>query len=327
MAPYTKSASYCHTLPICYAEQVKIITSGSRYLDIDAYAGIIAYAELLQQLGLEAEAVSTATLNQSIPAVVREWGAPLTTDYTPSPLDTYTLIDISEPEYFEEFVDLDRIDEIIDHHPGMENYWQERIGDAALIEQVGAACTQVYELWEEAGLGDQISETSARLLMCGILDNTLNFGAAITTERDHDAYAALAQYANLPDDWPQQYFSACQHDSMQDVAQSVLDNSKVITFKTFTRPVGIGQLALWDPTDAVQQSFDTFKQAVTTLKPDWFMNIIGIDDNKSYFVTDAPEVQKWLEDLLDVHFNENIAIADRTWLRKEIMAADIDKDK
>jgi inorganic pyrophosphatase/exopolyphosphatase len=311
------------TIFIWYARRMRIITSGSRYLDIDAYAGIVAYAELLNQLGLHAEAVSTAPFNESIPEIVRTWQTPLKTEYIPNPSDTYTLIDVSEPEFFESFVDHACIDEIIDHHPDFLEYWQERIGDNALIEHVGAACTQVYEQWEQAGLAEHISETSARLLMCGILDNTLNFGADITTDRDKHAYTELSKYADLPDDWPAQYFSACQASIMDDVANALANDTKTINFKSFPRPLAVGQLAIWDAHDATQHSFSTFKSAITASKPDWFLNIISMHDNKSYLVTDVPEVQAWLQDTLGVQFGGNIAAADRPWLRKEIIKADI----
>ena len=45
---------------------MKIVTSGSRYIDIDAYASCIAYANLLNLKGIEAKAVSTAKINESI---------------------------------------------------------------------------------------------------------------------------------------------------------------------------------------------------------------------------------------------------------------------
>lgn len=90
---------------------MRIITAGGSYSDIDVYGGIIAYAELIKKQGLVAQAVTTAQLNDSIPPIVREWAVDLAQEYTPKPDDTYTLIDISEPEYFEKFVDLNRIDE------------------------------------------------------------------------------------------------------------------------------------------------------------------------------------------------------------------------
>lgn len=45
---------------------MKIVTSGNKYLDIDAYASIIAYAYLLRLKRIPAKAVSTSKLNESI---------------------------------------------------------------------------------------------------------------------------------------------------------------------------------------------------------------------------------------------------------------------
>lgn len=304
---------------------MKIITSGSKYLDIDAYAGCIAYAELLQKLGVNAQAVSTAPLNQTIPPTIRGWNGTLITSYTPSPSDSYTLIDISNPDNFENFVDHSRIDTIIDHHPGFEQYWEDSLGDDALIEHVGAACTQVFEQWEQAGFISQISKTSARLLMCGILDNTLNFGAEITTKRDKDAYKILSQYADLPTDWPSQYFGECQRSVLSDIAQAIQDDTKQIEFKTFPGPVAVGQIAIWDARETIQEAFSTIKEKLSSTQSNWFMNIISISDNKSYFVSEVPAVKRWLTDLIGVEFEDNFAIAERSWLRKELIRADLDR--
>src|SRR5436190_9189636 len=99
---------------------MRVVTSGSAYVDIDAYAGCVAYAEFLKEQGNEAQAISTAPLNESISKTVRSWQAPLQSTYTPSESDTYTLIDVSDPAYFDRVVDLERVDEVIDHHPGFE---------------------------------------------------------------------------------------------------------------------------------------------------------------------------------------------------------------
>lgn len=304
---------------------MRIITSGARYIDIDAYAGCVAYAELLQKLGQDAQAAGEATLNQSVPPILRAWQTDFKTIYTPSDSDTFTLIDVSESEYFEPFVDQNRIDEVIDHHPGFEEYWQDRIGDGAVIEHVGAACTQIFEKWERAGILGQMSQTSARLLMCGILDNTLNFGAKITTERDRHAYEELRNIADLPEDWPAQYFAACQAEIVRDLPQAVQDDAKTKRgLKTFSDTLAIGQLAIWDGPELVTHSFDTFKQTLSADDSLWFMNLISIKDGCSYFVTDSPEVQTWLANLLGVKFDGIVAAADRMWLRKEILKADID---
>ena len=302
---------------------MRIITAGSNYSDIDVYGGIIAYAELLKRQGFEAQAVTTAELNDSIPPIVRGWEVDLAKEYTPKPDDTYTLVDISEPQYFEKFVDIERVDEVIDHHPGFEAFWRKRIGDRAHIELIGAACTQVFEKWEQSGFLKEISKTSARLLMCGILDNTLNFGADITTERDHYAYNTLKKYADLPEDWPAQYFRDCQHVILQDLAASLQHDTKTPHYQTYPHDTAVGQLAFWDAQEVVSQYRHVFKRVITNQKSHWFMNVISINEKKSYFVTDVPEIKAWLSDLLGIRFEGDIAKADRMWLRKEIAKEDI----
>jgi inorganic pyrophosphatase len=301
---------------------MKIVTAGAAYMDIDAYAGCVAYAELLQHQGHDAQAVSTATLNESIPELIRAWSAPLKTTYTPDANDTFTLIDISEADKLESFVELDRIDAVIDHHPGLEAFWHDRIGDKARIEQVGTACTQVYECWKESGLLDSISELSARLLICGILDNTLNFGAAIASQRDKTAYADLLTRANLPSDWPTQYFAACEASIVADPAAVLAIGTKTINYRTFAEPMRVGQLVVWDGAKLLTANQDAFEAVLLQDGPHWFINIVSLSENKSYLFTRSPAVRVWLSELLDVTFTGDYAAAGRMWLRKEIMKED-----
>lgn len=302
---------------------MKIVTAGSRYLDIDAYAGIIAYTELLQKQDIPAKAVSTAQPNESVPKTVRSWSVELSSEYAPSSEDTFTLIDISTPNHFDTFVELERIDAVIDHHPGFEEYWQEKIGDGAHIETVGAACTQVYEFWKAAGLVHEMSETSARLLMCGILDNTLNFGAKITTERDHDAYDELMKYANLPSNWPAQYFGEIQRAIEASPVQAIHKDTKIVQFSSHEAPIHVGQFAVWDAAKLLK------KDQVELLKAfeqydEWFMNIISISEKRSYILCTDTILKGWLSKLLGVTFQRNVAVSDRLWLRKEIIKQDIE---
>ena len=302
---------------------MRIITSGSSYADIDAYGGCVAYAELLQKQGIEAQAVTTAPLNESISKTIRSWQAPIETSYTPSDSDTYTLIDVSESEYFDKTVNHARIDEIIDHHPGQESYWHERLGDKSQIEFIGAACTLVYERWRDAGLLSEMNVTSARLLLSGILDNTLNFGATITTPRDVDAYNALLAQSELTDDWTAQYFTECQEAILEDVVGAIQNDTKKLTFRSFDRPVCFGQLVVWDANQVLSQHQMTIQKTLEDIKPDWFMNLISVGEQKSYFVTNNADVQTWLTKLLGVQFDGNVAAAEHLWLRKEVIMEDI----
>lgn len=303
---------------------MKVVTSGTAYLDIDAYGGCIAYAELLNMLGTEAIAATTAPLNESITRTIRSWHAPLETAYTPNDSDTYILIDISYPDYFDTFVAMDRVEEVIDHHPGFENHWKDRIGDKATIEFIGAACTQVYEKWIAAGLLSKMSQTSARLLVSGILDNTLNFKAHVTTQRDKQAYEALLKIADLPSDWPAIYFSECQQSILSDLPHALGNDVKDIVFtRLVQKPASVGQLVIWDAKEVLASHQSVISKIMRNNGDNWFVNIVSIDAGKSYFLSDNPVVQQWLAAVLGVHFNGQTAEANRLWLRKEIIKQDL----
>lgn len=298
---------------------MRVITSGKPYLEIDGYGGTLAYAELLTLQGQSAKAASTSVLNASIPPLVLAWQAPLDTAYQPSSDDTFAIIDTSSPEHFDKIVTIDRVDEVIDHHPGQEKYWQERLGDKADIEFAGAACTMIFERWKRANLLEKISKTSARVLICGILDNTLNFGADITTNRDKQAYQKLMAIADLPKDWSAQYFSACQEVIASDLETAIRDDAKILKFDQLPEPIGVGQLVIWDAKKLVAKELATIKQVMSTIKTPWFMNTISIGEGKNYLICTNSGIQSWLEDLLGTKFDGNIAPTNRMWLRKEII--------
>ena len=300
---------------------MRIVTSGSEYLDIDAYGGCIAYAELLRQ-GFDASAVSSAPLNESISKTVRSWEAPLETDYQPAGLDSFTLVDVSDPKYFDKIVSLDRVDEVIDHHPNFENYWQRKIGAQATIDFIGAACTLVYEKWVAAGLLGRLSVLSSRLLTCGILDNTLNFGAKVTSDRDRRAYKELVSRADLPADWASQYFDECEDAILADVAAAISKDSKLIDFKTFQDPVCVGQLVVWDSSKVLADHRADIQSVLSASSADWFMNLVDVERKTSLFLAADQSVQDWLSDLLSISFESQLARADRLWLRKEIIKQD-----
>ena len=106
-----------------------VVTSGKKYIDIDAYAGCIAYAKLLNLQGIEAKAISTAKLNESIIPSFMKLSSKLD-EYKPSNEDEYVIIDVSNKDYFDTFVKEEKIIRIIDHHVGYEEYWKNKIGRA-----------------------------------------------------------------------------------------------------------------------------------------------------------------------------------------------------
>jgi inorganic pyrophosphatase len=298
-----------------------VITSGARYIDIDAYACCVAYAELLNLLGKPAVAVSTAPWNESITQSIRDLHAPFSTGYNPAADDQFVIVDLSEPAQFDTIVQEEQVIEIIDHHPGFEQYWSDKIGQGSHIEFIGAAATLVYEQWVAADKAGQMSNKSAELLAAAILDNTLNFGAGVTTDRDKDAYAQLTRHAGLSDGWRAAYFTECQQTILADLPEALRNDTKFLDLGPFQK-LCVGQLVVWDARSILSDHLQTISSVLGDMQDAWITNVVSISEGKSYFVSQDDAVRTWAQQLLHVTFDGPVATADRLWLRKEIIKAD-----
>jgi inorganic pyrophosphatase/exopolyphosphatase len=302
---------------------MKVVTAGPSFLDIDAYACSVAYADLLRLMGEDAIAYSSATMNESITKTIRSWDVSFSTEYTPNIDDTFILVDVSDPDHLDKAVNIGRVEEVIDHHVGFEEFWRERIGEKVDIEFIGAACTQIYEKWLAAGLVGSMSETSARLLISGILDNTLNFKATVTTDRDRAAYDALLKIANLPEDWTAHYFSECQESIFNDIEYALANDTKMMKLNNIKADtIAFGQLVIWSAERATKEYRASIETSMAAKSENWFVNIVSISEGKSYLLCSNEIVQEWVEKVLDIQFTNNIAQANRLWLRKEIFKQD-----
>jgi hypothetical protein len=299
---------------------MKIITSGRPYIDIDAYAGIISLAELLNLQGETALAYSGSELNESITPAIRSWQAPLQREYIPAAHDSYIIVDVSDPSQFDAIVVEPKVAMVVDHHTGFEGYWQAKIGEQADIEFVGSVCTQLYERWRDSGFLGQMSQRTARLMVPAILDNTLNLKARITTDRDRTAYQELSKLAGLPPDWEATYFSECQQAIDADLPTAIRNDAKTLATPPAKHyPACFGQLVVWDAQEILEQQLPVIRQTLSAIHNSWAMNLVSIKDGTSYIIADAVPIQNFFAQLLDISFDGSIAAASRLWLRKEIM--------
>lgn len=297
---------------------MKVVTSGSAYLDIDAFAGCIGYAELLNIEGEEAVTASSAPLNESITTRLRGLGSVATNAQS----NEFVVIDVSDPSFFDPITRSGEVVEVIDHHPGFEQFWQEKLGDRAQIEEVGAACTQVAERWRSASKLGLMKPQTAELLAAGILDNTLNFTAQITNERDRVAYKLLQQIGELPEDFAARYFSDVQLAMEADLKTAIINDAKQL--KDVSKlPEYMGQLVVWDANTIISQRLDDVRVAMDSLTTDWGMNVVSISEANSYFLGSTKEAEAKLASLLGVEFRDGISNPHPIMLRKEILKAAI----
>ncbi|MFJ2320454.1 bifunctional oligoribonuclease/PAP phosphatase NrnA [Pseudomonas sp. NPDC087817] len=302
---------------------MKIITSGAAYLDIDAYACCIAYAELLNLQGIPARAVSSTRPNASVSKTVLTWGNGLS-DYTPKTNDQFILVDVSDYHHFDPIVMLDQVVEVIDHHPGYEHYWAEKLGSTADIRPIGAAATQVFQRWQTAGLLPQISKQSAALLATAILDNTLNFTGQMTTAADIEAYAELAPLGKLHVSWPQTYYLECQVSIEADLAAALAADLKWMKPES-NLPHVFAQMTVWDADALLQKHLSTINGWMAGQGEDWLLNVIGIRDGKSALLAQSSVSQDKLNNLLPLDWQAGIAILKPSMLRKELLRIDLDR--
>lgn len=296
---------------------MKIITSGSRYIDIDAYAGCIAYKHLLNLKGIPSKAVTTANLNESITSKLLNLDIKLDNDYIPKKEDEFIIIDVSDKNFFDNIVEEAKIIEVIDHHTGFENYWKEKLEDNSKIEFIGAVVTIIFELFEKENIQDKITKDIALLMMAAILDNTLNFKAKVTTSRDVIAYKKLEKIAGISENYATEYFLECQQIIERDIKTALRNDTKIGVVSKIL-PSVIAQLTMWDKNQILNNKkliFDTLKE----YGKDWMLNLICLEEGKSYILASDKFILKNIQKLLKGKMEEEYLKCKDIWLRKEII--------
>ncbi len=299
--------------------EMLVITAGSTYLDVDAYACAVALAELLNLKGKNAIAYSEASCNYSICESLIKNGQinrELPQEYL-SEKTRYIIVDVSDPEFLKNSVPLDKVVEIYDHHVGFEEYWTSRIGCGAHIEFIGAAATLIYREWKKAGLVSEMSQNTALLLIAAILDNTLNLTSANTTDEDAEAFKKLCQKANVSAEWCAEYFKAVQKNVEADLKNALFKDLKTVRDNEFL-PSKVAQLCVWDA-ESVLERLPEIRTYFSELSEKFMINIIDIKHYCSYFVCNCERCQKKIEKLFDVCFESDVAKTKIAYLRKEII--------
>lgn len=299
-----------------------VITSGKRYLDIDAYASMLAYRYLLKLKGVEAKAVSNAPFNKSVPPSLLAYPFKLD-DYEVKEEDQFIVLDVSNKDFFSSFVKLDHIIEIIDHHPGNEAFWREYPLNKCIIEPIGAVATILFEFYLKENLLDKMDKSIAKLLMAAILDNTLHFGVKITKDRDREAYQKLEAIVGDNGTFAENYFIECQEMILSQFEEAIKNDTKIEYVSPYL-PSVFGQLILWDK-NCIKDKENTIKEILSSFGEDWMINIVSLKEGKSYLFYSNQQVKNNLEALFEVSSLEECILLDTVWLRKEIMKKAIDK--
>jgi inorganic pyrophosphatase/exopolyphosphatase len=295
-----------------------VVTSGKKYIDIDGLACVIAYEELLKKSCQEATHYLVNNFTENVPQIVKEFGYTPITKIPVCTQDTFfVIVDISQPEFFPDFVNMDKIDKIFDHHFGYEIYWQDRIGENSVIREIGACATLIYQEWVKLGLLESISKLSANLLLTAIISNSLNFKASITKDEDKDAYKALLEYTDLSSNWIEIYFSTVSANIYANPIQALKKDTKI--FEIDGKIIHIGQLEVWESSKMLKDSLENIIEHLKDKQYKGFVTIADISEGYNSIICIDPETQELLKKKLGFNFTDSIYTTDLLYLRKELV--------
>lgn len=300
-----------------------VITSGRKYIDIDAYGGIFAYKVLLEELGYNVKTYTTAYLNESISDVITDLGFNFDNDVILDDNTEYVVLDVSNPDFIDTFVNQDKIVEIIDHHVGFEDYWINK-DVKSQIEFIGSICTIIYEKYRDLGKENLLTSSLCKILASGILDNTLNLKSDITSNRDIEAYNRLLEIGRLDGNWSDIYFNSCYEDILNDLVTSIKNDIKVECTSNLL-PEVLGQLIVLD-IDVIFNNLDDVSEAFSSYVH-WMFNVISLHDGCSYLLFSDDIVKENLIRLFNGNVSNNCIVLEKALLRKEIIKISKEYDK
>lgn len=172
----------------------KIVIVGHKNPDTDSIVSAIAAQEFFSKvLGKESKAYRAGVLNNETKFVLEKLGVQMPELIGSIEVDvSVVLVDHNEAGQVFDGLDYGSVDCIIDHHK-LSVITEKPI--VCRMEPIGSTSSLVAKMFFEKGA--EISELAAKLLLSGILSDTLNLMSPTTTEEDKEIVAKLNAIAKL----------------------------------------------------------------------------------------------------------------------------------
>ncbi len=308
------------TTHLCVCEKMNfIIAAGYKYTDVDVLASSIALRELMHLQGKKADIHLTGPFNASIPSRFIDSVTEYVNRTVLSKLSecNFILVDISNPDYVDSFVKIDKVCAVYDHHFGYEEFWARRIGVQAKIEPIGACATLIWEEFKTYNFHKKISSLAANLLYTAIISNSLNFNAQVTSLRDKTAAKEILNYVTLPENWAKEYYREVENHIFQNLPNCIQNDTKIISKSHLD--FLFSQLEIHDP-KSLMKKYNVHKEMDRIFpKRNWLLNLISIKEGNSYLFTNSEKIRNMLEQVIPVIRKPSFSKSKTVWLRKEIL--------
>jgi manganese-dependent inorganic pyrophosphatase len=173
----------------------KVLVFGHKNPDTDTICSAIAYAELKNKIGQNAEAVRLGEVNGETQFALNYFkkDAPRLVEKVASEANGVILVDHNERQQSAEDISEVRVLEVIDHHRIANFETSDPLYYRA--EPVGCTATILNKMYKENGV--QIEKETAGLMLSAIISDSLLFKSPTCTQEDVDAAKELAEIAGV----------------------------------------------------------------------------------------------------------------------------------
>jgi nanoRNase/pAp phosphatase (c-di-AMP/oligoRNAs hydrolase) len=275
-----------------------IITTGRQAVDIDGVACIYALTYAYNLLGISTWPIVEGELAATVTDDIKT-RLPRFADSLPVNFKDYQvgLVDVSDPKSLPGFAEIYRINFLIDHHVGYQEYWEHAIGSRARIEFIGSCASQVWEEIKRLGVSDKLDQLSYELLALGIISNTLNFNATITNHRDKAAYSQIEKLTDKDisaQDYIEKYYKHQQKIVTNDIALAAINDTKSIN------SICISQIEVWEDLRLSHDNVSEITRLMRKQYPEntsYLINMVSIENGYNRIYGDTKELESINEQL------------------------------
>lgn len=173
----------------------KTLIFGHKNPDTDTICSAIAYADLKNQLGLDAEPVRLGEVNGETAYALKYFNveAPRLVETVANEAQDVILVDHNERQQSASDIDQVRVVEVIDHHRIANFETSQPLYYRA--EPVGCTATILNKIYKEKGIA--VRKEIAGLMLSAIISDSLLFKSPTCTEEDVAAARELAEIAGV----------------------------------------------------------------------------------------------------------------------------------
>ncbi|MBO5138614.1 MAG: DHH family phosphoesterase [Bacilli bacterium] len=285
--------------------------------DLDCVSSAYAYSEYLNKIGENADYYIKGNVKKDAEVVLEMFDIVLAgtnsiyDDDSIIVVDTNSLSDVS-------YVRPNNIVEIIDHHPDTGDRYLCK-NAVSIIESVGAVATIIAEKFRDNNV--EISREAAILLYYGIISNSVNLKANITSDRD-----------KIIIDWLESKCSDInrllvaeifRRKSFFDIANLRREMEVEIEFDVCSKRLVIGQLEIVDVDDFLSKYRENIENILRNVQIkknlDYvFINMIDILNGYHVILTLDLDTEKFLFERVGYRFKEHIYRENKIVQRKDI---------